>query len=334
MRVKSRFLVWSLALVAVGCGMKKKKEEETTSLPKIDFTFPNSATASLSDAELAQAADSGTNVLNEWSKRMDNAVGYINKTLEKLNGEKIQKAGSVSFKNASGQTIKVTVAAYTADSTYSQEGLVCVDASPMLLIRWNDDSSKVYALKDFAVEPYTATYKSTMKTELTYEKSTTSTITAQSYGTPWSVPTDVSADTTNGGTFLGETVKVSKDANSIFTIVGLNAWEAAARTAANKADAFVGDAYLTGSLSADNTGKFLAWRKFNTICGTTTFTESSTGNPGWCFVGTVTSTGSATYSVQAADIAAQWADSTLKPLGVAKATSVKVVEFPSSVSCN
>jgi len=318
----------ALAGVVSACGKKKDDTAATTTsdLPKIDFSFPSTALALTGDGLPLTAVD-GTNVLSNWANRSNLAVKYVNAVLTALGGENLQAKGSITFTNATGSKIAVTLG--ETSGTYSKTGTICVDGSPSLYIEWNADSTAVHAIRDFNVDAW-AQNKTPFTVELTYAKSATgSTLAANSYGTPWSVPTDVAADTVNGGNYLAESVVSARPSDGSFTMKGVNAWETTAHTQTSTA-AFTGDAYLTGQLAADGSGNFVAWRRFNQVCASSTFTDSSATSPGWCFAGTVAAAGTVTYAL---DTSTQWTSSTLAPIGVASSADLRLVTFPAAVVC-
>ncbi len=331
MKIQSTF--YYLALVLVGCTAAR---DTATLLPQITFAIPDNAT-SASSSQLSLQSPTGSNVLTNWGTRMERVVEYVNLVLTKLEESKqVAATGQFSFTNAAGVKMSGKVEALADDATYTQQAVLCANDALFLHVKWNAAKDKVRAVRDFNVNSFALETTADLKTEIVYDASTTTkTLNVYSYGTPWAllIPTDVSSDATEGGSHLGEVLNMTLDASGNFTCKGVNAWTSAGLSSYGGE----GDSYLTGKLNADGSGLFLANRLWATsVCtagaGEIPFNEDADA-PNYCFLGTIATDASVSYSAAASIVTTNWTEASLKAVGVAKDEDIKVVSFDEGIVC-
>ena len=351
MRSQMVFVLCCIGILAlfygVGCSEQSSNTDSTTTefFPTLDFALPSTIVSSsavraqsgtvvgavVGQPENSALGIAGSNVLTRWAFRIDRIINFTNTVLTRLNEKGVTAASGTFTKELAGGTIKGQVAEIVNNANYNHLAIICLDDQKSLYIEWSTDGSKVHFIRDFKVDPAATGNTTDLKTEITYLESSDTTIELNVYGTPWKIPADVS-NSADGGDYLGEYVYATRGSDGNFTIKGVNAWESAERTSATAADAFVGDAFGTGKLNSDGSGDFLIYRVFSTLlCGSITFDPADTDSPGWCYSGSFDNAGSITYSIL--NLSSLWSDTALKPIGIAQDSSVKVVDFPSMVSC-
>jgi hypothetical protein len=325
------------SLFILACGGSGSGGSDTPPLA-LDFTLPTNvinASSLQADSDTVRvdsiSAPNG-NALSEWAFRADKIISQINKTLNKVNNMSVKGIGAFNFKTAQG-TVTGKISALSGDTTYTDEMVICLDGTLFHYLKWNADGTKVYSYRDHSIEPVDGTLTKGLKSEISYDSSNTAStvLTLAAYGQPWNVPPDVPG---YPDSYLGEYAYATKGSDNTFTLKGVRSWEATARTAANSSNPFAGAVYFTGKIEADTSGSFLVYRTYNLAVCPGLFNESNTAAPGWCFDGVFAAAGTTvTLSNSPDPTATYWTDAKLKPIGIAYAASIKVVEAPTGKTC-
>lgn len=321
-----------VAALVVACGTRagnpKKPDGDTpkavVSIPRFDVDFAATPAATASGANLTAQGDGLAEDLAEGPRRARFIVDALNTLVDSLNGAEIpvDEVFTKSFPNGE-LTAKVTKAA--AESGYDYIGVFCAGGRVFYETRWNEVGTKIVAVRDFELNPFTAEDPALqagteMKAEVALDSSFgTTKIDSRQHGKPrrqsyvypeLDMATDlVRVESTEGGYLYRSAVALhaSKD---------------------QKTADFTPQIHVAGKFASDGTEKMVAHHAGTPVLCPGAFDETNAAAPGWCFGLERSATQDIPKFLAPTDRDAFWAE--IGSIGIVNASDLRAVTFSES----
>ena len=340
-------VVLSLTALQVSCGDDSEDSSDSVSsfLSTIDFAVPSSlsiTTTALSlQGETDESADttmgpssdtprgkkrpspkqsepvsSDVDIINLRADQMSKVVERLNEVLARLQEDSVEGEGTFSGKGPD-ELISGQVQALADDADYSYEAAICYDSVQFMYLKFNDDGSKIHAIRDFAAAPMGRDDSINMLSSVTFSSDAdagTSQLELRSYGSPWNRSSN---DSTS---YMVEYSLGTVDADGNFWL------KSVVDNFDDEPETFAGDAYLLGTVAADASGYSIGYHGSNTDCSSTVFDEAAE-TPEFCVGKAIDS--DVAYTAEEREAA--WAN--LSTYGLATSSNLETIVMNSDLAC-
>ena len=270
-----------------------------------------------------RSAKDCTSVLECLAKRATIEIHGVEQIARRMEDDSVNTLGSFTGKGPDGQ-ISGWIKQIGNDSMYKYEGVVCHFEKPVVYMRWNEEGTKVRAIRSHKSAPLDVVKKSSLMTEIVYSKTDQyEQIEIFTHG-----PNYGAKDIERDGNHLTEVFWSKKFTDGQYLMKSTSDWQTN-----SDPNNLAADKYLSGQINSDKSGYFVEFRKDAPECSNG-FNENDPNlfspqpnQPGWCIGRELQKREPTTYE-KLQEIAGS-----LTEVGIITSDQLKVVNFPTNAVC-